>query len=387
MPDNRSKRKYIYGVDLMRLLFIVGVLTIHTSTQFTFKFSSGSAPFLFLSALHMPMHFTRMGFMFVSGLVLFLNSYRRPMQLLNFWKRRYFWVLIPYFFWNIFYHFLAHYPEKILTSNWWLQYWHLLIHGSGYYMYFLLIMLQLYLLYPLLRLLLKKTEGKHLQVFFYAFAIEILITVFTKFVMPHLSTSNWPYLLQSYGMFVLTYEGYFIAGALAGIHYEAVEKWIVANIKKIFIAALIGIPVIFAYYFYNVNLLHLSYSKAYEVHQPLIVIYAFIVIANIFYVGHLYDQLVVSNKHPKFVAFISKAQKIAFGLYLSQTVALTILDLILEQVTTNSAWLWLIWPVATLAVIAFSGLLCWTIYNTPVAHYVIGRPLNQRNKWKSTSHN
>nr|WP_167549642.1 acyltransferase family protein [Oenococcus oeni] len=92
------KRKYLYGVDLMRLLFILGVLIIHTSTVFTYKFQVGSASFLTLGSFHMPMHFTRMGFMFISGLVLFLNSYNRPMHLIKFWKRRYFWVLIPYFF-------------------------------------------------------------------------------------------------------------------------------------------------------------------------------------------------------------------------------------------------------------------------------------------------
>ncbi|WP_257841955.1 acyltransferase [Oenococcus oeni] len=152
------KRKYLYGVDLMRLLFILGVLIIHTSTVFTYKFQVGSASFLTLGSFHMPMHFTRMGFMFISGLVLFLNSYNRPMHLIKFWKRRYFWVLIPYFFWNFIYHLVEHDFEKISTGNWWLQYWDLLIHGNGYYMYFLMVMLQLYLCYPLMRFLFKKPK-------------------------------------------------------------------------------------------------------------------------------------------------------------------------------------------------------------------------------------
>ncbi len=372
------KRKYLYGVDLMRLLFILGVLIIHTSTVFTYKFQVGSASFLTLGSFHMPMHFTRMGFMFISGLVLFLNSYNRPMHLIKFWKRRYFWVLIPYFFWNFIYHLVEHDFEKISTGNWWLQYWDLLIHGNGYYMYFLMVMLQLYLCYPLMRFLFKKTEGKHLIVFFCSIAIQLLITIFTKFIFPHLATENWPYLFKSYGMFVLTYEGYFIAGALAGIHYSDVEKWIVSHIKQLFIATLIGIPTMVLYYFYNIYILKLSYNKAYEVHQPLIVVYALIVISNIFYVGYLYDRFVKNNKHPKLIAFVSKAQKNAFGLYLTQTIALSILRMMIIPIPNGSWDIWLIWPLATIFVIGFSGALSWILDNTPIAHYVIGRPLNKR---------
>lgn len=371
-------RKYLYGVDLMRLLFIVGVLTIHTSTIFAYKFPIGSPAFLFFAAFHMPMHFTRMGFMFVSGLVLFLNSYNRPIALIKFWKKRYFWVLIPYFFWNFFYFVFAAYPKTVFDSQWWLQYWDLLIHGNGYYMYFLLVMIQLYLCYPLMRLLFKKTEGRHLKVFCIAIIIELAITVFLKFVFPHLSTSGWPYLLRSYGMFVLTYEGYFIAGALAGIHYAEVESWIVKHIKAFFIALIAGIPTIVLYYFYNLDILKLSYSKAYEVHQPLIVIYSLIVIANIFYVGYRYDKIVKNGQQQKIVSFISKAQKIAFGLYLTQTIALSILQELITFIPDTAWYIWLLWPLATACVIGFSGALCWILYNTPVAHYLIGRPLNKR---------
>lgn len=74
---SQSKRRYLYEVDLMRCIFIFGVLINHVSSLFTDAVSEKSTAYRFFTATHLIPHFTRMGFMFVTGLVLFLGYYKK----------------------------------------------------------------------------------------------------------------------------------------------------------------------------------------------------------------------------------------------------------------------------------------------------------------------
>ena len=74
----KKKRKCLYEVDAMHIMFIFGVLLNHTTTAFAQSMtdSKGWAHMLLLST-HLTIHFTRMGFMFMTGLVLTLNYYKK----------------------------------------------------------------------------------------------------------------------------------------------------------------------------------------------------------------------------------------------------------------------------------------------------------------------
>lgn len=94
---NKPKKPYLHEVDLMRNIFIFGVLLNHTTSAFARHMTNGSWSQLLLQATHLMLHFTRMGFMFMTGLVLFLNYYQRDHQnWWQFWKKRYTSVGIPY---------------------------------------------------------------------------------------------------------------------------------------------------------------------------------------------------------------------------------------------------------------------------------------------------
>ncbi|MDR0899803.1 MAG: acyltransferase [Lactobacillaceae bacterium] len=372
-----DKKQYLYGVDLMRLLFIIGVLTVHTSSIFQARFIENSVSYYILAAFHMPMHFTRFGFMFISGMVLFLNSFNKPFKTVDFWKKRFFWILIPYFSWMFIYDWITHDMGEVLTGSWWVRYGIDLLTGDGFYLYFIYVMIQLYLLFPLLRWLLKKTVNHHLMLFVITMAVQILITVFYKYFYPEMSHVGWPYFLTHYGMFVGTYEGYFIAGALAGIHYQEVENWIVQHHKKLHVSLIIGIVVITSYFFFDRFVLGLSTSKSYEVHQPLFPVYALIVIGNIFYLSTRYDALVKSGSRPKFTYFVSAVQKVAFGIYLTQTIPLRLFTWFSNGIPLDSWINWIAWPISTVLIVAMAALISWTLFNTKGLHYLVGRPIGK----------
>lgn len=68
----------------MRVIFIGGVLLNHTTTAFEGRLVDTTNSQLLLEATHLALHFTRMGFMFMTGLVLVLNYYNRDHQWLRF---------------------------------------------------------------------------------------------------------------------------------------------------------------------------------------------------------------------------------------------------------------------------------------------------------------
>ena len=76
MVEGKQKRKYLYEVDVLRLIFITGVLLNHTTTMIGQELATASWESGFLNMTHLSLHFTRMGFMFITGLVLFLQHYQ-----------------------------------------------------------------------------------------------------------------------------------------------------------------------------------------------------------------------------------------------------------------------------------------------------------------------
>ncbi|MBD5834430.1 acyltransferase family protein [Lactobacillus delbrueckii] len=98
-----TKKKHLYEVDLMRCFFMFGVVLNHVASTFAAALGNKATPAgRFLVSTHLILHFPRFGFMFITGLVLFLGYWGRP-EKQNwpvFWKKRYIGSGIPYLFWN-----------------------------------------------------------------------------------------------------------------------------------------------------------------------------------------------------------------------------------------------------------------------------------------------
>ncbi|WP_243681028.1 acyltransferase family protein [Lacticaseibacillus manihotivorans] len=94
------KRPYLHEVDFMRAFFICGVLWNHTINQFTSLMAHHwHTPYYALRSIRMVGHFSRMGFMFMTGLVLMMIYYEKH-DWPKFLKKRYNGVLWPYLMWN-----------------------------------------------------------------------------------------------------------------------------------------------------------------------------------------------------------------------------------------------------------------------------------------------
>ncbi|MGQ4574025.1 acyltransferase family protein [Leuconostoc pseudomesenteroides] len=333
------KRVYLFEVDFFRIVFILGVLANHTTTLVTHEMSTNSLPYGILMATHISLHFTRMGFMFVTGLVLFMNNYFKPLNILKFWKKRYLGVLVPYLSWTA---ILTATEHNSSVETFLMKWLHLSLYGDDYYMYYILVTLQLYLVFPVIVWLFKYFETKHRIIVICSAVLQLILLFLIKYQLPNIDTSGWPYLLKNYGFNVVVYQFYFIMGGYAAIHYQEfvafIRKWHTWLGKGSIICAA-GTILLF---FYNIDILHLSLDKAEEVHQPFIFVYDIVIIGYIIWLGLRYADL-RQKSLPKFATnFVGIGAKISFGIYLSQSLPLALMFVIFSNLDITNDWLLLI---------------------------------------------
>lgn len=360
----------------MRVIFIGGVLLNHTTTAFKANMSDSSFSKLFLEATHLSLHFTRMGFMFMTGLVLVLNYYHRDNHWLIFWKKRYTSVGIPYLSWNaIIMLFSTIFAGSALI---WSDYWNHLVyawlHGNEYYMYYIVVTFQLYLIFPLIIKMFKKFENHHLTILGISAILQLIITIGIKYFLPGIDRSSWPYLLSAYGLNVFTYQFYFISGAFVAIHYEEVDVFIEKFHRTIaWATGILALGTVGLFYF-DQSVLKLSMSGTLSIHQPFIFVYDVVMIAFVFWIGRQYAH---AREHglPKWIdKMIKNLSKVSFGLYLVQSLPVLTLYGILSLFSAPSWVMLLLLPLGYAFVLGGAFLISWFCYKVPPFGILIGRP-------------
>jgi len=371
-----KKKKYLHEVDLMRVIFIGGVLLNHTTTAFKNNVADGSGSQLLIEASHLALHFTRMGFMFMTGLVLVLNYYHKENNWLNFWKKRYISVGIPYIGWNAIIMWFATITAGVAIS--WPSYYKNLIdaviHGNKYYMYYILVTFQLYLIFPLLVYMFKKLPDHHVAILVTSGVLQLLLLIGIKYWLPGVDRSSWWYLFRAYGMNILVYQFYFIAGAFVAIHYDQVDKFIEKYHRTIGWSTLVlAIGTVFLF-FGNLNILKLSMSATESIHQPFIFIYDIFMIAFVFWIGRQYAHARNHGLPSWLDRGIKNISKVSFGIYLTQTIPITLLYGILSIIKVPSIVMLLLLPLGYAFVLGGAFLISWFCYKVPPFGVLIGRP-------------
>lgn len=139
-----EKRNRVPELDYIRVLAMLGVVTIHVTGAFVYQESTlalGGMNLAFL--LNQVVRFAVPAFMVLSGLSLGFGG-KKPC--VAFWKSRFWKLLPPYLVWSILYWGVYHQFQS------WEGIGSALLWGTASaHLYFMIITLQFYLLYPLLR--------------------------------------------------------------------------------------------------------------------------------------------------------------------------------------------------------------------------------------------
>lgn len=226
---SKERRGHLSQVDLVRVVTFASVIAVHTISETSDPYNIMSQ-----SALSL-LHFTRSVFFFLTGFVLVYTYRDRALAVGKFWRRRVALVGIPYLVWTVAYFGLAQVGSQPLsTSDAVDTLWQDIYRGTGWYhLYFLMVSLQFYILFPLVMRLLRATKGHHGLVLAVSAAAQFGVTMALTYLPEPNADSLLGKLWANDGTLVTSYQFYLVAGCVAAFHYETFQGWIRANSRLI----------------------------------------------------------------------------------------------------------------------------------------------------------
>jgi peptidoglycan/LPS O-acetylase OafA/YrhL len=233
-PAPASDRRHLHEVDLFRLLTFASVIGVHVLSMATTIDDVPSAGGQLL------LHFTREAFFTLTGFVLTFQALRRPQAPLPFWRKRIPLVLTPYLTWTVLYSLLAVWtrppgsPEPTVSQELVIMGWNALEGTAWYHLYFLLVTLQLYLVFPVIVAGLRRLgRVGHLVVLGVALAGQITVCV----LLTDPPANAFGAFLAEHGYALLpSYLLYPVLGAVAALHLDQVQatvlrfRWWIAGL-------------------------------------------------------------------------------------------------------------------------------------------------------------
>jgi len=307
-------RPHIVAFDMIRLVIMVFVVGVHTLAW------GGGQVTVALGAVTTVFHTSRELFLLLTALVLTYNYGHRPrLNTLRFWRRRY-WLVVPaYVTWSAIYYAAdgsgrGPFPAAFLHD--------LLDAGARYHLYFLLVSMQIYLLFPVFRWVLRKTEGYHRWLFAAAVAYQLWLTCALHYHLGRPASGGLAQWLNGAGQgyWVDTYVLYVVAGAIVGWHFEqicAFTRRHLGTIPRIALTAGVGVVAGLGTYLIEIYGFGATPANASAVFQPIVILEALAFGWALLGAGLLWSDR--GAPHRKFCAAGSAS---SFGIYLAHPLVL-----------------------------------------------------------------
>ncbi|NLE80386.1 MAG: acyltransferase [Rhodococcus sp.] len=245
----------------MRVFLFSCVVMVHTVGTINFDDDIHRQ----MSFLSMLMHYTRYGFVFVTLFVLCLGYVKRDLDPRTFWRTRFSTIVLPYLLWSVIY---------VVANAWMLSddpipgigelaresALGILRGDAKYHLYFLLISMQIYLLFPLIRLLIRKTEGHHGKLLVGAGVLQM--TVWCAIVFTDPQTGVLAVIDDHAWKTLPTYALFAAAGALFAFHFDRIDGWVRSHVPQIVALSAPGAAFSIGFYIYITGPDHVPYLAA-----------------------------------------------------------------------------------------------------------------------------
>jgi peptidoglycan/LPS O-acetylase OafA/YrhL len=355
-------RKRLDHIDAMRPVKQFGVVSTHTLIFFA-PVGTGISVGAALQLLHV----TREAFLFISACMI-AYSFRQVMRvdLRSFWRRRLMAVGVPYLCWTVIYFFVTlHGTSGSLPSR--LDHLAYLV-GTGYYqLYFLVVLLEFYAVFPLLLLLLRRTVGHHGKLLAVSAALQVLIVSLMHWgVLPHWMRGFWA------SREVTSYQFYLIAGMVIALHLEEVHRWLCSHVRLVLGLTLLSAGLSEGWYFLAVHHVVSWFRSGSDPFQPIVIPWNIGAIASIYLLG---VWLVSTRRSPRTIALTKIGSDDSYGVYLAQLVFITALGWCGWRHLNG----YMPWPVLSLITVVLVFLAC-VLLTEALARTALAKALTGRSR-------
>ena len=360
----KTAKRRLDHIDAMRPIKQAGVVSTHT----LLFFAPGAS--LVVGGALMLLHVTREAFLFVSACMLTYSYFAiRRSDYPRFYRRRCVSVLIPYLCWTAIYFFLTLHDGSYSLWTGFGHFWYLV--ATGYYqLYYLLVIMQFYVFFPLLLALLRKTKGHHVALLVVSAAVQItFVSLMHWKVLPSQMQGFWG------SREVISYQFYLVAGMVVALHLDVVHDWIYQHWRVILLATVGAALVSEAWYILAVHHVAAWLGSGSDPLQPIVLPFNVGAIACIYLVGVF---LVDRRRSTTVRAMIRSSSDNSYGVYLAQMVFITALTAIGWRHLDN----YLPWAIVCVVTVALVFLACVLLTSllarTPLSVPLTGR---QRQRW------
>jgi peptidoglycan/LPS O-acetylase OafA/YrhL len=355
-------RKRLDHIDAMRPVKQFGVVSTHTLIFFA-PVGTGISVGAALQLLHV----TREAFLFISACMI-AYSFRDVLRfdLRPYWRRRFTSVGVPYLCWTLIYFLITlHGSTGSVASR--LDHLAYLV-GTGYYqLYFLVVLLEFYAVFPLLLVLLRRTVGHHGLLLAASAVLQILIVSLMHWgVLPHWMRGFWA------TREVTSYQFYLIAGMVVALHLEEVHRWLCAHMQLVLGLTLVSAGLAEGWYFLAVHHVVSWLGSSSDPFQPIVIPWNIGAIASIYLLG---VWLVSRRRSPRTRELAKMGSDDSYGVYLAQLAFITALGWCGWRHLNH----YMPWPVLSLITVVLVFTAC-VVLTELLARTALAKPLTGRSR-------
>ncbi|WP_376794493.1 acyltransferase [Thermogemmatispora sp.] len=271
-----GKRPHIYELDPLRTCTALSVVAVHVLAATAILNGTGPG-YAIQNAFLVAFHFTREIFMFVTAFALVYVYNGRRFPLGQFWKKRSLGVIFPYVFWSLVYVVVNTRPGSwsafLKTAL-----FDLATGNASYQLYYILLTIQFYLIFPLFMGLLKRWSRHPWWLLLSSFGLQVLLFYVDYHTVQRSSDPFWHTVAVYQDRFVLMYQFYFVLGGLAALNFERLRAFVLRHARLVVTIFLVSLLALWVHFAEQISVYHESMGYATSVLQPSMVFYSVAVI-------------------------------------------------------------------------------------------------------------
>lgn len=351
-------KKEIKSIYYIRIFAMLMVVLVHITAPFNSLFSPNTIQHQSYHFLNNIVRVEAGLFIMLVGIVFFYNYRDREMTgktLLDYFRKRVVYILIPYILWSLIYEWEAiYYNHRVFDLDSIID--NLLHGGSRYQMHFISLIVQFYLIFPVFMFIVKKSKF----IKNYLWLIGIILEFIYYFV-------NQEYRLTR-GPFFMTIISPFFLGAWIGLHYEEIKKR-VSNFKTVllgigFLGA--GVPYVFIRY-------HNAFKETVQIPEELYKLLAigFLVIGGYFFF-YMTERFVATFDGDTTAKFRSIAYY-SFGYYLLHPFVIRQVNIYYPIRGSDVSWHLMILFQYVLVIVICYFVIWWFHRFIPYSSFLFGK--------------